>query len=227
MPTRRDSQAGSFFLKLCPEVPRARRAGIDDPPRSGEHELNHGHPTWQLLINSNRLCRWNTDSIESMIRWPARAMQNMRVKVERRNIHIFHRLPLPPSSARLGLRLRSFGILRCVNRCQHHSHLLCQRLSFVRCGVHLFLRHDLAEHNQCVGTPQALCSCNQKRRCEPAFEFVTEYQRFVEAPWPAAARTFHSVFIVGHICPRVHVFLGTEVPLICHSFRQCAEAVMR
>ena len=37
---------------------------------------------------------------------------------------------------------------------------------------------------------------------------VTRYQRFVKGPWQTAARIFHSVFMVKHICTRVHDLLG-------------------
>ena len=40
------------------------------PRSSSKGKLDHGHPTWQPSINSNRQCRWNTDPlVESMICW--------------------------------------------------------------------------------------------------------------------------------------------------------------
>ena len=85
-------------------------------------------------------------------------MQNMHDNVERKNIEILHHLPLPPSFSRLNLRKGFIGRPLCVDSRQHFLRVLLRdpRLSSVRCAVRLFLRHDLSEHNQRLGTSRGI-----------------------------------------------------------------------
>ena len=134
-----------------------------------------------------------------MNRWPAREMQNVDDKVECKNNDMFHHLPLPPSPPRPELRRGFIGNRRCFNRHQHFLRVLLrdQRRSFVRCGLRLFRRHDLSEHNQWLGTSRARRST-----------LATENQRFVKALWPTATRIFHGVFIVEKIWDVYIIFLA-------------------
>ena len=189
---------------------------------AAEHANSIMDPTWQRSIISNRPRRWNTDPIESMIRWPAGPMQNMHDKVDCRNVDMFLHFPLPPRHSRLPLGNDFTGSPPCVDSRQHFFCVLWsdQRHSLVRRGLR-FSTNVWEHREQWEDAPQ---NGIVSRRSA----FVTEYQQFVKNPWPTASRIFHNVFIVKHISPRVQNLLCHEsTPREIHQLRKYAEVAMR
>ena len=86
--------------------------------------------------------------------------------MECKNIEISFLLPLPTRFSRLKRRKGFVGSPRCVDSRQHVLGVLlrAQKLSLLRRGLRLFLRDDLSEHNQCLGTSRGTKSGLVSRR---------------------------------------------------------------